>query len=100
MIFGLAKIGSTNIISGANMLAEILIIISDAIKRRRKLYGSYNRRGKLKNSVSIDENFVIVDTRKEYSDWEAVTIIGKGHLHTFVSLEPGISLDFPEKGQS
>jgi len=55
-------------------------------KRRRKRYGSYDRRGKLKNRVSIDERPAIVDTRQRLGDWEVDTIIGKGHRQTIVSL--------------
>lgn len=55
-------------------------------KRRRKRYGSYDRRGKLKNRVSIDLRPAIVDTRQRLGDWEVDTIIGKGHRHAIVSL--------------
>jgi len=55
-------------------------------KKRRKRYGSYNRRGKIKNRVSIDERPAIVDTRQRLGDWEVDTIIGKGHRHAIVSL--------------
>ncbi len=49
-------------------------------KKRRKRYGSYDRRGRLKNRVSIDERPVIVDTRQRLGDWE----IMNGLLVTFV----------------
>ena len=55
-------------------------------KKRRKRYGSYDRRGMLKNRVSIDERPAIVDTRQRLGDWEVDTIIGKGHRHAIVSL--------------
>jgi IS30 family transposase len=55
-------------------------------KKRRKRYGSHNRRGILKNRVSIDERPAIVDTRQRLGDWEVDTIIGKGHRHAIVSL--------------
>ena len=55
-------------------------------KKRRKRYGSYDRRGKLKNRVSIDQRPAIVDTRQRLGDWEVDTIIGKGHHHAIVSL--------------
>jgi len=55
-------------------------------KKRRKRYGSYERRGKLKNRVSIDERPAIVDTRQRLGDWEVDTIIGKGQRHAIVSL--------------
>ena len=55
-------------------------------KKRRKRYGSYERRGTLKNRVSIDQRPAIVDTRQRLGDWEVDTIIGKGHRHAIVSL--------------
>lgn len=55
-------------------------------KKRRKRYGSYDRRGILKNRVSIDQRPAIVDTRQRLGDWEVDTIIGKGHRHAIVSL--------------
>jgi IS30 family transposase len=55
-------------------------------KKRKKRYGSYDRRGKLKNRVSIDKRPAIVDTRQRLGDWEVDTIIGKGHRHAIVSL--------------
>jgi len=55
-------------------------------KKRRKRYGSYDRRGTLKNRVSIDERPSIVDARQRLGDWEVDTIIGKGHHQAIVSL--------------
>jgi IS30 family transposase len=55
-------------------------------KKRRKRYGTYDRRGKLKNRVSIDQRPAIVDARQRLGDWEVDTIIGKGHRHAIVSL--------------
>jgi IS30 family transposase len=55
-------------------------------EKRKKRYGSYDRRGKLKNRVRIDERPAIVDNRQCLCDWEADMIIGKGHRHAIVSL--------------
>jgi IS30 family transposase len=55
-------------------------------KKRRKRYGSYDRRGKLPNRVSIEERPVIVDKRQRIGDWEVDTIVGKGHRQAIVSL--------------
>jgi IS30 family transposase len=55
-------------------------------KKRKKRYGSYDRRGKLRNRVSIDQRPAIVDTRQRLGDWEVDTIIGRGHQHAIVSL--------------
>jgi len=55
-------------------------------KKRRKRYGSYNRRGQLIDRISIDERPAIVDKRSRIGDWELDTIIGKNHKQALVSL--------------
>ena len=55
-------------------------------KKRRKRYGSYDRRGKLPNRVSIEKRPAIVDQRERIGDWEVDTIVGKGHRQAIVSL--------------
>lgn len=55
-------------------------------KRRRKRYGSYDRRGRLPNCRSIEERPKIVDQRKRVGDWEADTIIGQNHQQAILSL--------------
>ena len=46
-------------------------------KKRRKRYGSYSRRGQLKNRVSIDERPAVVDLKNRIGDWEADTVAGR-----------------------
>jgi IS30 family transposase len=55
-------------------------------KKRRKRYGSYDRRGKLPNRTSIDDRPDIVDQRERLGDWEIDTVIGKGHRGALVTL--------------
>jgi len=55
-------------------------------KKRRKRYGSYDRRGRIPNRVSIDRRPKIVDMRRRIGDWEVDTIIGKNHKQAMVSL--------------
>ena len=55
-------------------------------KKRRKRSGSYDRRGKLPNRVSIEERPDIVEQRQRIGDWEVDTIIGKGHHQAIVTL--------------
>jgi IS30 family transposase len=53
----------------------------------RKRYGSgQERRGAIKNRVSIDERPTIVDDKSRIGDWEGDTIIGKGHKGAVVTL--------------
>ena len=45
-----------------------------------------DRRGSIKNRVSIDDRPDIVTDRSRIGDWEADTIIGKAHKQAIVSL--------------
>ena len=47
------------------------------IKQRRKRYGSIERRGQIKNKVSIEKRPEIVDLRNRVGDWESDNVIGK-----------------------
>jgi IS30 family transposase len=55
-------------------------------KKRRKRYGTYDRRGQLPNCRSIEERPAIVNGRKRLGDWEVDTLIGKGQKPALVSL--------------
>jgi len=55
-------------------------------KPRRKRYGSYDRRGRIPNQVSIDQRPAIVEARRRFGDWEGDTVIGKGHRGALVTL--------------
>ena len=46
-------------------------------KKRRKRYGSHDRRGTIKNRISIDARPNIVDQKTRFGDWEADTVAGK-----------------------
>ncbi len=46
-------------------------------KKRKKRYGSPDRRGQIKGRVSIDERPEEVNQRSRVGDWEADTVIGK-----------------------
>lgn len=56
-------------------------------KRCRKRYASgQERRGMLKNRVSIDDRPEIVDLKERIGDWEGDTVIGKDHKGAMVTL--------------
>ena len=57
-----------------------------ASKPYRKRYGSYDRRGKIKNRVDIDERPEIVAQRSRIGDWEGDTIMGKGHQSALLTM--------------
>ena len=56
-------------------------------KPRRKRYGSgQERRGTIKNRISIDERPDIVEKKERTGDWEGDTVIGKGQKGALVTL--------------
>jgi IS30 family transposase len=55
-------------------------------KKRRKRYGSPERRGKLPNRVSIEERPEVVNQRERLGDWEVDTVVGKNQQGALVSL--------------
>ena len=55
-------------------------------RRRRKRYGAYDRRGRLKSQRSIEERPRIVEQKRRFGDWEADTIVGQNHRQAIVSV--------------
>ena len=55
-------------------------------KKRKKRYGSYDRRGQIPNQRMIDERPAIVERRHRIGDWEGDTIVGKNHQGVLISL--------------
>ena len=55
-------------------------------KPYRKRYGSYDRRGKIKNRVDIDERPAVVAQRGRIGDWEGDTIMGKGRQSALLTM--------------
>lgn len=55
-------------------------------KKRRSRYGTYTKRGGLKNQVSIEQRPSIVDEKTRIGDWEVDTIIGKNHQGAIVTM--------------
>ena len=69
-------------ISGGNLHQHLRI----ASKPYRKRYGSYERRGKIKNRRDIDDRPAIVDRRSRIGDWEGDTIVGKGRKSALLTM--------------
>ena len=57
-----------------------------ASKQYRKKYGKPDYRGKIPNRVSIEQRPELVNTKERYGDWEADTIVGKGHQGAVLTL--------------
>jgi len=55
-------------------------------KQRKKRYGTYSRRGQIKDRVSIELRPSIVDERSRIGDWEADTVIGRQGGEVLVTL--------------
>ncbi len=55
-------------------------------KKRRKRYGSYDRRGQLLNRTSIEKRPSVVEERTRLGDLEIDTVIGKGHQGGLVTI--------------
>ncbi len=55
-------------------------------KTYKKRSPSTDNRGKIRNTISIDERPEIVDEKSRLGDWEADTVIGKGHKGVLVTL--------------
>lgn len=54
-------------------------------KKKRKRYGSKDKRGQIPDRVSIDQRPEIVDSKERIGDWEVDTIIGKNHKGAIVT---------------
>jgi IS30 family transposase len=55
-------------------------------KKRRKRYGSCDRRGKIPNKIGIEERPAVINDRLRIGDWEVDTLIGKGRKNALVTL--------------
>jgi len=67
---------------GGNLHTHLRI----ASKPYRKRYGSYDRRGKIRNRVSIEHRPAVVDRRNRIGDWEGDTVIGKGRKSALLTM--------------
>ena len=64
-------------------------------RRRKKRYGSHDRRGRIPNTTSIDERPSLVNDRERIGDWEIDTVMGENHKQALVTLterKTGIAL--------
>ena len=60
-------------------------------KKRKKRYGSPDRRGEIKNKTSIEERPAIVDKKEYIGDWEIDLVIGKDHKGALVTIVDRVS---------
>lgn len=55
-------------------------------KKRRKRFGAKDRRGDIKNKISIEERPLIVEKKSRVGDWERDLIIGKNHKKALLTV--------------
>ena len=60
-------------------------------KKRKKRYGLKDRRGQIRNRVSIDERPAVVTEKSRLGDWEIDTVIGQGHQGALVTIVERVS---------
>lgn len=60
-------------------------------KKRKKQYGSKDKRGQIKNRISIDERPEVVEKKTRIGDWEIDTVIGKNHQGALVTIVDRVS---------
>ena len=60
--------------------------LRQAHKKRRKKYGSKDKRGQICNRVSIDQRPEFVDEKSRIGDWEIDTVIGQNHKGALVTI--------------
>ena len=61
-------------------------------KKRKKRYGGSDRRGEIKDRVSIDKRPKSIEKRDRIGDWEIDLIIGKNHKGAVVTIVDRLSL--------
>jgi IS30 family transposase len=59
--------------------------------KKRKQYGSKDKRGQIRNRISIDERPAIVTDKVRLGDWEIDTVIGKNHQGALVTIVDRVS---------
>lgn len=59
--------------------------------KKRKQYGSKDKRGQIRNRVSIDDRPLIVSEKTGLGDWEIDTVIGKNHQGALVTIVDRVS---------
>ena len=60
-------------------------------KKRKKQYGSKDKRGQIRNRISIDERPAIVGEKTRIGDWEIDTMIGQNHQGALVTIVDRVS---------
>ena len=65
---------------------ELFKHLRQSNKKRKKRYGSKDKRGQIRNRISIEERPEVVETKTRIGDWEIDTVIGKNHKGALVTI--------------
>jgi IS30 family transposase len=65
---------------------DLYLHLRQAYKKRRKKYASKDKRGQIKNRVSIEERPPEVEDKARIGDFEIDTVIGKNHQGALVTI--------------
>ncbi len=57
-----------------------------AYKKYKKRYGSYDKRGSIKDRISIHERPEVVSKKERVGDWEGDTVLGLGRKNAFITM--------------
>ena len=60
-------------------------------KKRKKQYGSKDKRGQIRNRISIEERPEVVEAKTRIGAWEIDTIIGKNHKGALITIVDRVS---------
>jgi IS30 family transposase len=65
---------------------ELYKCLRQSNKKRKKRYGSKDKRGQIRNRISIDDRPEVVSQKTRIGDWEIDTVIGKNHQGALVTI--------------
>ena len=65
---------------------DLHLHLRQANKKRRKKYGSTDKRGQISNRTCIEQRPEIVEEKSRLGDWEIDTVIGKNHKGALVTI--------------
>ena len=71
--------------------SELYKHLRQSHKKRKKQYGSKDKRGQIRNRISIDERPEMVEQKNRLGDWEIDTVIGQNHQGALVTIIDRVS---------
>lgn len=70
---------------------KLYLHLRQSHKKRKKQYRSKDKRGQIRNRVSIDGRPAVVAEKTRIGDWETDTVIGKNHQGALVTIVDRVS---------